>query len=238
MILDPTDFILCGMPSELAVLCAAFPRNPVHGGDAKTRLSALVPPGCRRIISCGLGGGLSPKIRIAGGAVADMLTSGSANAGTCFPCDTAWNHAVMDLALSPAEIQEPWARDFVECPWWYSSGVMDEGDTTVQRATLLAETGAWGIDDESFAAGVFCASHPDVKLNVLRFCSDDASETLPLAARGQVMNANGSPNMPYIWKELVSEGLVEDLQLLRVAADGNASLAALQACARAIAGPA
>jgi hypothetical protein len=232
MIVDVTDFFLCGMPSELAVLRAAFPKNPVFDGDAKNNLATLVPPGCRRIISCGLGGGLSPRIRIAGGAVAITVCDGS---GKIYTCDPLWNHAVVDEALVADQMLAPWSRDFLECPW-YSSGAMDDADTVQQRSALLNETGAWGVDDESNAAAVFCREH-ELHLNVLRFCSDDASETLPLAARGAVMSANGSPNMKYLLSELVSEGIAQDAMLLKVGADSSSALAALQQCVRALAGP-
>ncbi len=228
MIIEPTDFILCGMPSEVSVLTAAFPNNPVQGGTAKSNLATLVPPTCKRIISCGLGGGLSPKIAIAGGAVATTVTDGT----KVWTCDRRWNDSMLDAVHVADQELAPWSRNFWACPW-YSSGVMGEADTSPQRAELLAQTGAWGIDDETYSAAVFCEKHK-LLLNVLRFCSDDASETLPLAARGPIMNANGSPNMAYLWKELVSEGLVQDAMLLKVAADGNASLAALQQCTQAI----
>jgi hypothetical protein len=225
MIIEPTDFILCGMSSELSVLTAAFPNNPVFGGTAKANLVTLVPSTCRRIISCGLGGGLSPKIAVAGGAVATTVTNGT----RVWSCDRRWNDEILDAVNVADQEQAPWSRGFVVCPW-YSSGELGQADTSPQRSALLAETGAWGIDDETYSALVFCETHPEVMLNVLRFCSDDASETLPLAARGDIMNVNGTPNMAYLWKELVSEGLVQDADLAKVAWDGNASLAALQQC--------
>jgi adenosylhomocysteine nucleosidase len=228
MLIEPTDFILCGMPSEVGVLTAGFPNNPVFGGTAKSNLGTLVPPNCKRIISMGLGGGLSPKIKIAGGATAQTVTDGT----NVWSCDTRWIGELMGTVNAEREMLAPWVENFVICSW-YSSGIMDEADTAPQRADLLAKTGAWGIDDETFSAAVFCKDH-GLKLNVLRFCSDDASETLPLAARGQIMNANGSPNFDYLMKELVSEGILSDEQLLVVAADANSSLAALQQCVRAI----
>jgi adenosylhomocysteine nucleosidase len=229
MIIDPTDFILCGMPSELQILTAAFPNNPVFGGTAKSNLATLVPSSCKRVISMGLGGGLSPAIKIAGGAVASKITDGS----KIWSCDATWNHEVLDLAANLySQTMDPWARGFVECTW-YSSGVMNQADTAAQRSTLLVETGAWGIDDESNAAAIFCQQH-DLKLNVLRFCSDDSSETLPLAARGKIMNADGSANLQYLLQELVSEGLMQDAMLAVVLADFDSSLAALQQAAQAL----
>ena len=230
--IEPTDFILCGMPSEVSVLNASFPANPVHGGTAKGNLASLVPPSCKRIISMGLGGGLSPRIKIATGAVATVVTDG---AGNDFACDSTWNDMVSDVASAAIrDLDAPWARGFLQCRW-YSSGIMDEADTAPQRADLLAKTWAWGIDDETHAAALFCKER-GLALNVLRFCSDDYSETLPLAARGAIMNADGSANIEYLLQELASEGIIQDADLFKIAADFNSSLAALQQATQAIAG--
>ena len=89
--------------------------------------------------------------------------------------------------------------------------------------------------DETHAAALFCKER-GLALNVLRFCSDDYGETLPLAARGAIMNADGSANIEYLLEELASEGIIQDANLFKIAANFNSSLAALQQATQAIAG--
>jgi hypothetical protein len=107
---------------------------------------------------------------------------------------------------------------------------MDEGDTAPQRATLLARTGAWAIDDESHNLAAFAAAR-GLPFVIMRACSDDASETLPLAMRGPIMNADGSANVEYFLREAFQESPAQTALIPKIVADYNASLASLQAAA-------
>lgn len=232
--------VLCGMPWEASVLTAALPGITILSGTAKNNLDTLVPSDTTHLVSCGLMGGLSHMIEIADVAVAGTIATGTRELQT----DEAWNWAIL-FALKAApgprreaigdqfDMETPlWAQRAIICPW-YSSGQMDQADTTQQRAALLAATGAWAIDDETFAAATY-AKAKGIKFAVMRSCSDDASETLPLAMRGQIMNANGSANLEYLLSQIITEPAGQTVMIPKIVADFNASLATLQAAAPAL----
>jgi len=228
--------IVCGMPAEATVLKAALPGVTVLSGTAKTDLAACVPADATHIASAGLCGGLSPDLRIADVDVAGLLLDG---AGHSVLPDPDWAKAILN-ALSATTIRSAgenivtpvWAERARLCTW-YSSGIMDQGDTARQRAALFSQTGAWAIDDESLAVAKFAAQR-GLRFAIMRAVSDDFSETLPLAARGTIMNADGSANIAYLLREIASEPLFATLDLAKIAADFNASLASLQAAAPAL----
>lgn len=235
-IINPADVILCGMPSERARLTAALPRNVVLSGQDKLSLDTLVPPSCNRVISMGLCGGLAPPLVVPCVALATTVTDGK----VMWACDRKWAFAVQDLAssLNPdASAADPlphgWMVGLDAVPW-YSSGVLDLADTVPQRATLHASSGANAIDDETYYAAVLCARR-GIRLNVARPLSDDYSETLPLAARGAIMSADGSANIEYLMQQLGSEPALQTLDLFRVLSDYLSSLDALGALAGALA---
>jgi adenosylhomocysteine nucleosidase len=228
--------IVCGMPQEAAVLAAALPGVLILSGAAKNNLAALVPADTTHIASAGLGGGLSPNLRIADADVAGLLVDGS---GRRWTPDPVWSKAILNaistitVRAAGDNLETPiWAQRAVLCPW-YSSGILDQADTALQRAALFAQTGAQAIDDESFYVAEFAARH-DLRFAIMRSVSDDASETLPLAARGAIMNADGSANIEYLLQEIVKEPAYQTLDLAKIMTDFNASLASLQAAAPAL----
>jgi hypothetical protein len=235
-IIEPSDVLLCGMLGEYLRLKVAFPNNLVLTGTAKNNLSTLVPSFCRRIISMGLAGGLCSPIKIADVVLASSVTDDD---GNIWFCDPKFNGQVIRLAQN-ALPESPGPQDPMPTMWnaglrivpWYSSGV-GEADTAAQRSTLYTATHAWMIDDETYFAAQFAKAN-DIAFNVMRSCSDDASETLPLAARGAVMNAGGSINAAALIQELETEPLLQTLELPAIAADYFLSLDTLQAAAQAV----
>jgi hypothetical protein len=232
-----TDVILCGMPSEYDVLGAAFPNNAVLTGTAKENLMGQVPPTCTRVISMGLAGGLFASLKIADVVLATTVVD---NIGNRWYCDPKWNDAVMQMG-SYVVPQSPGPTDPVPVMWnknltsvpWFSSGAMDLADTGGQRAAIYKATKALAIDDETYSVAVFCKEN-GIPFNVCRSISDDASETLPLAARGSIMNADGSVDIAYLIQELQKESILRTLDLVTIAADYFASLDTLQAAATAL----
>jgi adenosylhomocysteine nucleosidase len=199
---------LCGMPEEAAIVAKVFPGAPVFHGSDKLNLPSLVPTTCTRIVSFGLAGGLSPDLKIGDVITAEYVVD---QGGEETDCDPAWVHAQQIVP-------------------WYSSGVTDQADTSPQRATLYAKYGAWAIDDESrFAAAL--AQQRGIALNIFRSISDTSDETLPLAARGAILNSDGSANIGYMLWAIAHESPFATLDLFRIAVDFNTSLDALEAAA-------
>jgi hypothetical protein len=231
------------MPQEAAIAKAAFaPDVLILSGTDKLNLPALVPATCTRIVSFGLAGGLSYGLRISDVVVAASLTDGVNSS----KIDGNWSSRVL-AALRSATVPRvgdigsqydtrpaAWASRVQRVPW-YSSGVTDQADTRLQRTALFTATGAWAIDDESYWGAKLAAAR-GIPFNIVRSISDDASDTLPLAARGAIMNADGSANIDYLLQEIGKEPLYQTLDLALIAADFDASLSTLQAAAVVLSG--
>jgi hypothetical protein len=202
----------------------------VLSGTDKLNLANLLPQGCKRIVSMGLCGGIAgPPPAVADFVLASTLTDGDGNTWTC---DPLWNHAVGQIGIESLPAQ--WAATNVRIVPWFSSGVLDLADTQLQRQDLFNTTGAWAIDDESFYAAKE-AQRRGIMVNVARAVSDDASETLPLAARGKIINPNGSDNLVYLFESLMTEGWAQDLNLVKVVLpDYLKSLAILEGFAQGV----
>jgi len=212
--------ILCGMPEEKEVLTKALPGILILSGTDKLDLPKLVPPTCKRIVSAGLCGGLAPGLGIGAIVVASRLMD---QAGKTDSPDPTWNTAIVAAAavagigVSPVD--------------YYSSGILDQADSAVQRAAMFAKYGTRAIDDESRYVAAL-AARLNIKFGVFRSVSDDWTETLPLAATGAIMNKNGSANVDYLlWALAQKPGQVP--QLLKIASDFNKSLDTLGAAATA-----
>ena len=181
-----TTVFLTGMPEEDAIVARVFPGAPRFTGTDKFTLTTRVPMDATRIVCTGLCGGLVPGYPVDLGVLADVVVD---KAGTKSFVDLAWNSRVWHVA-SAADIALKACR-------YYSSGLFDESDSVPQRAEVFKRTGAACMDDETrFAAAL--AHDRKINLNVLRFVSDDYSETLPLAATGAIMNRDGTKNIKYL----------------------------------------
>jgi Phosphorylase superfamily len=207
-----TTVILCGMPDEKRVLTEALPGTLILSGTDKLNLQKLVPADCNMIVSAGLCGGMAPGLGIAAMVVASLVVD---KAGQHNHPDAIWNNAVIEAGMAAGIGISP--RPY------YSSG-LEEADTIQQRAALYRKYGACAIDDETRFAAAFAVDR-GISFGVFRSVSDDWSETLPIEARGAIMNADGSPNLDYLAKTMK----VTDIpMLLKIAGDYAASLNALQ----------
>lgn len=208
---------LCGMPKEKEVIQGCFPGFLVLSGTDKLNLPALVPDNAKRIVVSGLFGGLAPGIPVGGICAASSIVD---QAGDVFACDQEWNSRVLHAGKAAG-------YQFGVVPW-YSSGVLDQADTRGQRAAIFKKYGAHAIDDEAQFA-VAEARRRGIPCNDLRSCSDDWTETLPLAARGPIMNCDGSPNVGYLLSELFVHGtLSDDIDLIKLGMDFGKSLDTLE----------
>ena len=219
----PPFAVHCGMPDEKSRLARAFgPDVPILSGTDKFKLDVLVPAGIRFILNMGVCGGLSPPLTIADvGAAVNVVDK----AGLVIDLQGALLERCAVAAKAKGIIIHP-------VPW-YSSGLLDEADTKGQRSAINARyaTRPQCIDDESHFTVAFAAKR-NIPCAVIRPLSDDWSETLPLEARGAIMNSNGAPNVAYLFKTFRPV----DLPMLdKIALDYGRSLDALEAVARAIA---
>lgn len=224
------NVLLCGMPEEKEVLAGCFPNALVLSGTDKLNLPALVPPDCTRIVVSGLFGGLAPGIPVGGICLAATIVD---QAGSVYVCDVAWNDRVLEAAAN--------AGLKFGCVSWYSSGVLDQADTAPQRTALLARYGAKAIDDEARFAVALAAQRPGLSVVDFRSCSDDWTETLPLAARGAIMSANGSADIAYLLSQLGANpgqifGDDGDVSLIKVGMDFGRSLQTLEYACNAVKG--
>jgi hypothetical protein len=117
---------------------------------------------------------------------------------------------------------------------YYSSGILDEADTVPERAAMFAKYGAQIIDDESRYVAAEAARR-NIAFNIFRSLSDDYQETIPLAATGAIMNADGSANISYLLGSLAKDPSQIPL-LFQVAKDFKTSLDALTNTATAVSG--
>lgn len=218
--------VVCGMPSEKRALTAALPGVLVLSGTAKLDLPALVPASCTWLISMGLCGGLSPDIAVpdcvcAASVVGKTAERAAADGEFNMRCGVAFATAGGKLKPVP----------------YYSSGLLNEANEVPQRASMFAKYGAHAIDDESRFV-VAEAKRRAVPFNVLRSVSDAFDDNLPLLAVGNIMNADGSPNIPYLLSALGQNQDVDgnpSESVFTVAFHYGQSLQALEALARALA---
>ena len=115
------------------------------------------------VISIGLGGALSPLLKVGDVVIADQIYFG----GEKWKCDNLWRVAL--AAKLPGAHQGPLIGSNVIL------------DNALAKAALYDATGALAVDMESQVAARFAAAR-GLKLAGLRIISDDASHVLPPAA--------------------------------------------------------
>jgi adenosylhomocysteine nucleosidase len=115
------------------------------------------------VISIGLGGALSPLLKVGEALIADQVISGAEH----WRCDERWRVSL--AAKLPQAHQGPIAA---------SDAILENRD---RKAALYASTGALAVDMESAAAARFAQAR-QLPFAVLRVISDDANHVLPPAA--------------------------------------------------------
>jgi adenosylhomocysteine nucleosidase len=135
------------------------------GGDAKSlagKLDALHGD-IKGVISIGLGGALSPLLKVGEAVIADQVILGPDH----WRCDEHWRVSL--AAKLPHAHQGPIAA---------SDTILSNRQS---KAALYAQTGALAVDMESAVAGRFAQAR-HLPFAVLRVISDDARHVLPPAA--------------------------------------------------------
>ena len=135
------------------------------GGDAKSLAAKLdaLHGDIQGVISIGLGGGLSPLLKVGEVVIADQILSGPEH----WRCDERWRVAL--AAKLPQAHQGPIAASDV---------ILEDAEA---KAALYAKTGALAVDMESAVAARFAVLR-HLPFAALRVISDDARHVLPHAA--------------------------------------------------------
>jgi hopanoid-associated phosphorylase len=181
------------------------------GGDAgllQGKLDALHGD-IKGVISIGLGGGLSPLLKVGEAVIADQVLSDAEH----WRCDERWRVALA-AKLSFAH-QGPVAA---------SNVILENRD---DKATLYAKTGALAADMESAVAARFAAVRK-LPFAVLRVISDDARHVLPPAAL-VAMKPDGGIALGRVLASLLRHPL-QVPSLIRTARTSNKALRELLRC--------
>jgi adenosylhomocysteine nucleosidase len=156
---------VCGLKREAEIAGVSGVVAVAGGGDAAglaRKLNALHGD-ITGVISIGLGGALSPHLKVGAVVIGERILAG----GEMWRCDNLWRVAL--AAKIPGAHQGPIAG---------SDAILESPQT---KAALFQSSGALVVDMESQVAARFAAAR-GLKLAALRVISDDASHTLPPAA--------------------------------------------------------
>ena len=182
------------------------------GGDAKTlaeKLDALHGD-ITGVISIGLGGALSPHLRVGDIVIGERVIAGPES----YRCDNLWRVAL--AARLRAGQQGAVA----------ASGTVV--DSVAAKAALFASSGgALAVDMESQVAARFAAKR-ELKLAVLRVISDDAAHALPPAALVAMKPDGGVALGRVLWS--LAKNPLQLPALIRTGRDSSKALKRLLRC--------
>jgi hypothetical protein len=219
--------LLCGMPGERDALSRAFSgydNVQIFSGTDRLNLPKLVPSTVKRLVDMGLCGGLGPPWKVADVVCAMTLQH---KAGKPTDWDSAWMRAAIHAAGMAGIV--------INAVPYYSDGLFDESNTVEQRATIYNryDPKPQAMSDET-RFGEALAISRFIEFGVIRSLSDDWTMTLPPAATGAIMNADGSPNIAYLAYSLGKDP-TQIPSLLSLEKYYQASIDSLEAAARAVA---
>ena len=187
------------------------------GGDAaglKQKLDALHGD-IKGVISIGLGGALSPLLKVGNVVIADraFYEGRLGDKGETYSCDEAWR-VKLAARLPGAHVG----------PVVGSDRILEDADS---KTALFGRSGALAVDMESHVAARF-ASARHLPFAVLRVISDDARHVLPPAAL-VAMKPDGGIAICRVLRSLLRHPL-QVPALIRTARDSNKAFAQLLRC--------
>ncbi|OJU09256.1 MAG: hypothetical protein BGN85_04960 [Alphaproteobacteria bacterium 64-11] len=193
-----TILAVCGLTREAEIVGTTDVVAVAGGGDGEglaKKLDALHGD-IRGVISIGLGGGLSPLLKVGDVVIAEAISfDGPLGQGSkVWDCDETWRVRLMSRLYSHYQAHA-------------HQGVIAASDAVLQdteaKAGLHTRTGALAVDMESHIAARFAASR-GLPLAALRVISDDARHTLPPAAL-VAMQPDGSISIARVLWSLVKK---------------------------------
>ena len=166
-----TILAVCGLTREAEIVGTTDVVAVAGGGDGEglaKKLDALHGD-IRGVISIGLGGGLSPLLRVGDVVIAERISFDGplGQNSKVWDCEESWRVRLMSRIA--------YAHQGVIAA---SDVILGDGET---KAALHARTGALAVDMESHIAARFAAAR-GLPLAALRVVSDDARHILPPAA--------------------------------------------------------
>lgn len=206
-----TILAVTGMTKEAEFVGGPGVVSVAGGGDAKAlaeKLDALHGD-ITGVISIGLGGALSPLLKVGDVVIADQLIAPEES----FRCDTAWRVAL--AARLPHAHQGPLAG---------SDTILENA---AMKAALFNSSGALAVDMESQVAARFAAAR-GLKLAGLRVISDDAAHVLPPAALVAMLPDGGISLKRVLWS--LARHPLQLPALIRTGRASNKAFAELLRC--------
>ena len=206
-----TIIAVTGMTKEAEIVGGDSVIAVAGGGDAKglaAKLDALHGD-ITGVISVGLGGGLSPLLKVGDAVIADRIIAGS----EIFRCSDNWRVAL--AARLPHAHQGALAASDI---------ILDTADA---KTALFAASGALAVDMESHVAARFAAAR-QLPFAALRIISDDAAHVLPPAALVAMKPDGGIALGRVLGSLLRRPGQVP--ALIRTARSSNKAFAELLRC--------
>lgn len=202
-----------GMSSETCIARKyASPDVAVLTGSwTVEQLEVNIGPKFNAILSFGLCGGLVGIAAVGQGYLCHTLKTPDGD----FIGDPEWRRRLTQ------------ATGYMACDWW-SSGQFNTANDAEQRDALFRKTGAWVIDDETYAIAQF-AKRRGIPFQALRVVSDSINDDLPPAVVN-ALNANGTDNIVEII-ESVCHDPFQIPSLIKTAMEYGKSLAELRAAA-------
>jgi nucleoside phosphorylase len=208
-----TVCIKTGMQSEykIALRYAAPDVQVLSGQWTADKLDGHIGQDCKAILSFGLCGGLI----------------GIADVGRGFVCYTLKTPDGDFIADPDWSIRLQHATGYMPCRWW-SSGQFNTANDAEQRYELYQKTGAWVIDDETYAVAQF-AKKRGIAFQALRIVSDSINDKLPPAVV-DALNNDGTDNIMAVI-ESVEHNPFQIPALIKTALEYGKSLAELRGAA-------
>ena len=165
-----TIIAVSGLLREARIAAGPGIGTVVGGGNAdllRRKLDEAIAKGAQGLISFGIAGGLAPSLRAGDCVVASEVHCGDA----CFPADAAWTARIREKlphAISARIV-----------------GVDAIAASTLQKAALFRETGAYAVDTESRIVAAVAEKH-GLAFAVVRTVCDSADTALPPLASAAI----------------------------------------------------
>jgi len=176
--------VLTGLTDEAAILRDTPGVKVLCGSADRDNLAKRLAPKTTALVSFGVCGALSPRLKVADLVFGTFVTDG----GIRHKADQNWFYTMAGRLTFPHHGAPV-----------YSTGEIG-ADTPEERHRLFSSSKAWTIDDESFAVAHVAATL-GLPFAIVRSVSDDYLEAVPAATKNAT-NPDGSANIDSVLRSL------------------------------------